>query len=117
MDENLEKLAVSHFSIWHACGGKEKGLLSSVLFPASFLKIVKNRLFSLLKKQEENPFNLKDWVLREAANLNALQEAGTFRYGQQLGTLPLGSFLKIPSVYMVMIAEKARSCALNIGSI
>ncbi|EMP39294.1 hypothetical protein UY3_03467 [Chelonia mydas] len=47
---------------------------------ASFLKIVKNRLFSLLKKQEENPFNLKDWVLREAANLNALQEAGTFRH-------------------------------------
>ncbi|XP_048674799.2 E3 ubiquitin-protein ligase RNF213 isoform X3 [Caretta caretta] len=47
---------------------------------ASFLKIVKNRLFSLLKKQEENPFNLKDWVLREASNLNALQEAGTFRH-------------------------------------
>uniref|UniRef100_A0A452ISC9 RING-type E3 ubiquitin transferase n=1 Tax=Gopherus agassizii TaxID=38772 RepID=A0A452ISC9_9SAUR len=52
----------------------------SVLFPASFLKIVKNRLFSLLKKQEENSFNLKDWVLREASNLNALQEAGTFRH-------------------------------------
>uniref|UniRef100_A0A452IRW8 RING-type E3 ubiquitin transferase n=1 Tax=Gopherus agassizii TaxID=38772 RepID=A0A452IRW8_9SAUR len=47
---------------------------------ASFLKIVKNRLFSLLKKQEENSFNLKDWVLREASNLNALQEAGTFRH-------------------------------------
>uniref|UniRef100_A0A8C0H5B1 RING-type E3 ubiquitin transferase n=1 Tax=Chelonoidis abingdonii TaxID=106734 RepID=A0A8C0H5B1_CHEAB len=53
---------------------KEDGL------KASFLKIVKNRLFSLLKKQEENSFNLKDWVLREASNLNALQEAGTFRH-------------------------------------
>ncbi|XP_074870414.1 E3 ubiquitin-protein ligase RNF213 isoform X2 [Carettochelys insculpta] len=47
---------------------------------ASFLKITKNRLFSLLKKQEENSYNMKDWVLREALNLNALQEAGTFRH-------------------------------------
>ncbi|XP_019338481.2 E3 ubiquitin-protein ligase RNF213 isoform X2 [Alligator mississippiensis] len=46
---------------------------------ASFLRISKNRLFSLLKKQEENSFHVGDWVLREASNLNALQEAGTFR--------------------------------------
>uniref|UniRef100_A0A8C8S421 RING-type E3 ubiquitin transferase n=1 Tax=Pelusios castaneus TaxID=367368 RepID=A0A8C8S421_9SAUR len=47
---------------------------------ASFLKISKNRLFSLLKKQEENAYKMKDWVLREALNLSALQEAGTFRH-------------------------------------
>ncbi|XP_075760215.1 E3 ubiquitin-protein ligase RNF213 isoform X4 [Pelodiscus sinensis] len=47
---------------------------------ASFLKISKNRLFSLLKKQEENLINKEDWVLLEALNLNALQEAGTFRH-------------------------------------
>lgn len=48
-------------------------------FAASFLKITKARLSSLLKKQEENSFHPKNWVLREASNLNALQEAGTFR--------------------------------------
>uniref|UniRef100_A0A8D0H9P7 Ring finger protein 213 n=1 Tax=Sphenodon punctatus TaxID=8508 RepID=A0A8D0H9P7_SPHPU len=48
---------------------------------ASFLEILKNRLFSLLKKQEESSVNtLKDWVVREASNLSALQEAGTFRH-------------------------------------
>uniref|UniRef100_A0A8B9G672 RING-type E3 ubiquitin transferase n=1 Tax=Amazona collaria TaxID=241587 RepID=A0A8B9G672_9PSIT len=47
---------------------------------ASFLKITKARLASLLKKQEENSFDPKNWVLREAFNLRALQEAGTFRH-------------------------------------
>ncbi|XP_042303497.1 LOW QUALITY PROTEIN: E3 ubiquitin-protein ligase RNF213, partial [Sceloporus undulatus] len=47
---------------------------------ASFLKITKSRLFSLLRKQEENSYTMKEWVLREASNLNALQEAGTFRH-------------------------------------
>ncbi|GAB0197590.1 E3 ubiquitin-protein ligase RNF213 [Grus japonensis] len=47
---------------------------------ASFLKITKARLYSLLKKQEENSFHPKNWVLREASNLSALQEAGTFRH-------------------------------------
>uniref|UniRef100_A0A8B9Q3I3 Ring finger protein 213 n=1 Tax=Apteryx owenii TaxID=8824 RepID=A0A8B9Q3I3_APTOW len=47
---------------------------------ASFLKVTKNRLSTLLKKQEENSFHLKNWVLREASNLSALQEAGTFRH-------------------------------------
>uniref|UniRef100_A0A8C3EPZ3 RING-type E3 ubiquitin transferase n=1 Tax=Corvus moneduloides TaxID=1196302 RepID=A0A8C3EPZ3_CORMO len=45
----------------------------------SFLKITKARLSSLLKKQEENSLHPKNWVLREASNLSALQEAGTFR--------------------------------------
>ncbi|XP_027705939.1 E3 ubiquitin-protein ligase RNF213 [Vombatus ursinus] len=48
---------------------------------ASFLQVFKARLFSLLKKQEENYFyNVKQWVVREASNQNALQEAGTFRH-------------------------------------
>ncbi|XP_062976188.1 E3 ubiquitin-protein ligase RNF213-like [Elgaria multicarinata webbii] len=45
----------------------------------SFLKITKCRLFHLLTKQEENIYTMGHWVLREASNLNALQEAGTFR--------------------------------------
>ncbi|XP_062362182.1 E3 ubiquitin-protein ligase RNF213 [Cinclus cinclus] len=47
---------------------------------ASFLKITKARLSSLLKKQEENSLHPKNWVLREASNVSALQEAGTFRH-------------------------------------
>ncbi|KAM6344814.1 E3 ubiquitin-protein ligase RNF213 isoform 2-T4 [Alca torda] len=47
---------------------------------ASFLKITKARLSNLLKKQEENSLHPKNWVLREASNLSALQEAGTFRH-------------------------------------
>ncbi|PKU34399.1 hypothetical protein llap_15296 [Limosa lapponica baueri] len=47
---------------------------------ASFLKITKARLSNLLKKQEENSLHPKNWVLREASNLGALQEAGTFRH-------------------------------------
>ncbi|XP_043855804.1 E3 ubiquitin-protein ligase RNF213 isoform X2 [Dromiciops gliroides] len=47
---------------------------------ASFLQVFKTRLFSLLKKQEESYlYNMKQWVVREASNQNALQEAGTFR--------------------------------------
>uniref|UniRef100_A0A8V1AN22 RING-type E3 ubiquitin transferase n=1 Tax=Gallus gallus TaxID=9031 RepID=A0A8V1AN22_CHICK len=51
---------------------KENGL------KASFLKMTRARLSSLLKKQEENSFQPKNWVLRAASNLSALQEAGTF---------------------------------------
>ncbi|NWZ10455.1 RN213 ligase, partial [Agelaius phoeniceus] len=47
---------------------------------ASFLKTTKARLSSLLKRQEENSLHLKNWVFREACNLSALQEAGTFRH-------------------------------------
>ncbi|XP_064532292.1 E3 ubiquitin-protein ligase RNF213 isoform X2 [Pseudopipra pipra] len=47
---------------------------------ASFLKITKARLSSLLKKQEEISLHPKNWVLREASNLSALQEGGTFRH-------------------------------------
>lgn len=48
---------------------------------ASFLRESKMRLHVLLKKQEENQVqSIKEWVTREAANQDALQEAGTFRH-------------------------------------
>ncbi|XP_047401153.1 E3 ubiquitin-protein ligase RNF213 isoform X1 [Sciurus carolinensis] len=47
---------------------------------ASFLRIAKMRLHVLLKKQEENQLCSQEWVAREAANQDALQEAGTFRH-------------------------------------
>ncbi|XP_048222860.1 E3 ubiquitin-protein ligase RNF213 [Perognathus longimembris pacificus] len=48
---------------------------------AAFLRVCKMRLHVLLHKQEENlPPGLKAWVSREAANQDALQEAGTFRH-------------------------------------
>ncbi|XP_075418440.1 E3 ubiquitin-protein ligase RNF213-like [Tenrec ecaudatus] len=49
-------------------------------FRASFLKVFKDRLYFLLKKQEETMYNQKEWVVREASNQDALQEAGTFRH-------------------------------------
>ncbi|KAM4663579.1 E3 ubiquitin-protein ligase RNF213-like [Discoglossus pictus] len=45
---------------------------------ASFLKILKVRLHGMLKSQEEISFNANKWVVREASNPDALQEAGTF---------------------------------------
>ncbi|XP_057630023.1 E3 ubiquitin-protein ligase RNF213-like [Chionomys nivalis] len=48
---------------------------------ASFLRESKMHLHVLLKKQEENQTpSQKQWVTREAANQDALQEAGTFRH-------------------------------------
>ncbi|XP_042525946.1 E3 ubiquitin-protein ligase RNF213 [Dipodomys spectabilis] len=48
---------------------------------AAFLCVSKKRLHVLLCKQEENLLcSLKAWVSREAANQDALQEAGTFRH-------------------------------------
>ncbi|XP_066472974.1 E3 ubiquitin-protein ligase RNF213 isoform X2 [Tiliqua scincoides] len=43
-----------------------------------FLRITKNRLLNLLRKQESS-YTVDQWVVREASNPNALQEAGTFR--------------------------------------
>ncbi|XP_069825251.1 E3 ubiquitin-protein ligase RNF213 [Dendropsophus ebraccatus] len=45
----------------------------------SFLKYLKLRVYNMLKTQEEQSYHAVDWVVREAANLDALQEAGTFR--------------------------------------
>uniref|UniRef100_A0A4X1UID3 E3 ubiquitin-protein ligase RNF213 n=1 Tax=Sus scrofa TaxID=9823 RepID=A0A4X1UID3_PIG len=48
---------------------------------AAFLAVAKMRLYVLLKKQEESsPFSVGEWVVREASNQDALQEAGTFRH-------------------------------------
>lgn len=48
---------------------------------APFSRVAKMRLHDLLKKQEETYVShMKQWVAREAANPDALQEAGTFRY-------------------------------------
>ncbi|KAI5277308.1 hypothetical protein MUG91_G144n75 [Manis pentadactyla] len=50
-------------------------------FKATFLRVSKMRLYVLLTKQEESYIcNMKEWVVREALNLDALQEAGTFRH-------------------------------------
>ncbi|XP_035509925.1 E3 ubiquitin-protein ligase rnf213-alpha-like [Morone saxatilis] len=43
-----------------------------------FRSIVRKRLHSLLKEYEDNIPNPKSWVLREASNVDALQEGGTF---------------------------------------
>lgn len=51
---------------------------------AAFLQAAKMRLHDLLKKQEDSYlFNIKQWVVREASNPDALQEAGTFRYREE----------------------------------
>ncbi|XP_037664815.1 E3 ubiquitin-protein ligase RNF213 isoform X2 [Choloepus didactylus] len=50
-------------------------------FKASFLRVSKTRLYVLLKKQEENCLHsVREWVVKEASDLDALQEAGTFRH-------------------------------------
>ncbi|XP_013827796.2 PREDICTED: E3 ubiquitin-protein ligase RNF213 isoform X3 [Capra hircus] len=55
-------------------------LLSLLDENTTFLLVAKMRLYVLLMKQEENAIcNVKDWVVREASNQDALQEAGTFR--------------------------------------
>ncbi|XP_051231949.1 LOW QUALITY PROTEIN: E3 ubiquitin-protein ligase rnf213-alpha-like [Dicentrarchus labrax] len=43
-----------------------------------FVKMVRKRLHSLLEDYEDSIPNPKSWVLREASNVNALQEGGTF---------------------------------------
>ncbi|XP_072560845.1 E3 ubiquitin-protein ligase rnf213-alpha isoform X2 [Paramormyrops kingsleyae] len=47
---------------------------------ATFLKIVKRRLHFLLRMRDENIASSKTWVFKEASNVDALQEGGTFRH-------------------------------------
>uniref|UniRef100_UPI00398E3990 E3 ubiquitin-protein ligase rnf213-alpha-like isoform X1 n=2 Tax=Pristiophorus japonicus TaxID=55135 RepID=UPI00398E3990 len=49
-------------------------------FKASFLAMMKQRLRSLLLKRDEESRNPTEWMVREASNLEALQEGGTFRH-------------------------------------
>ncbi|XP_069511290.1 E3 ubiquitin-protein ligase RNF213 isoform X2 [Ambystoma mexicanum] len=47
---------------------------------AAFLGFMKERLFDLLKKQEDSSMHASEWVIKEASNPDALHEAGTFRH-------------------------------------
>ncbi|GAA6104753.1 E3 ubiquitin-protein ligase rnf213-alpha-like isoform X4 [Tachysurus ichikawai] len=46
----------------------------------TFMEILKKRLHLLLKIREENADMPKNWVSREASNIDALQEGGTFKH-------------------------------------
>ncbi|TNN72678.1 E3 ubiquitin-protein ligase rnf213-alpha [Liparis tanakae] len=48
---------------------------------AEFLQTVKRHLHSLLATRESNTFSIQsNWVIKEASNIDALQEGGTFRH-------------------------------------
>lgn len=49
---------------------------------AGFLQSVKRHLYSLLATQDRNAFSFikSNWVIKEASNIDALQEGGTFRH-------------------------------------
>ncbi|XDV14216.1 hypothetical protein PO909_002393 [Leuciscus waleckii] len=47
---------------------------------AEFLKTLKKRIHSLLMAHDENTISANSWVSREALNIDALQEGGTFRH-------------------------------------
>ncbi|KAK0137548.1 E3 ubiquitin-protein ligase rnf213-alpha [Merluccius polli] len=51
-------------------------------FGGKFLRIVKRRLHSLLLTRDGNTFSSirSNWVIKEASNIDALQEGGTFRH-------------------------------------
>ncbi|XP_026862579.2 E3 ubiquitin-protein ligase rnf213-alpha [Electrophorus electricus] len=47
---------------------------------ATFLKMLKRRLHTLLITHDEHTVFPKNWVIKEASNIDALQEGGTFRH-------------------------------------
>uniref|UniRef100_A0A672LGP9 RING-type E3 ubiquitin transferase n=1 Tax=Sinocyclocheilus grahami TaxID=75366 RepID=A0A672LGP9_SINGR len=47
---------------------------------AEFIKALKKRLHSLLMAHDQNTISGKSWVSKEALNIDALQEGGTFRH-------------------------------------
>lgn len=50
------------------------------LLSGEFLQTVKRHLHSLLVTHDGNTFSSKsNWVIKEASNIDALQEGGTFR--------------------------------------
>ncbi|XP_029014016.1 E3 ubiquitin-protein ligase rnf213-alpha isoform X2 [Betta splendens] len=53
-------------------------LLSDEEFGGEFMLTVKRRLHSLLVTHDHNTFQ-SNWVIKEASNIDALQEGGTFR--------------------------------------
>ncbi|XP_053095106.1 E3 ubiquitin-protein ligase rnf213-alpha isoform X3 [Pangasianodon hypophthalmus] len=46
---------------------------------ATFLKTIKRRLHSVLMNHDEHTLSAKNWVFKEASNIDSLQEGGTFR--------------------------------------
>ncbi|KAM5170405.1 E3 ubiquitin-protein ligase RNF213-like [Mantella aurantiaca] len=72
-DENVENRSTRRIEILISLLSTEDQIKSS------FLKMLKCRLHKLLKAQEINIYYPERWVTREAANQDALQEAGTFR--------------------------------------
>ncbi|XP_048410924.2 E3 ubiquitin-protein ligase rnf213-alpha-like isoform X2 [Stegostoma tigrinum] len=55
-------------------------LTEDIEFKALFLSMTKQRLHSLLLRRDEESVNATEWMVREASNLEALQEGGTFRH-------------------------------------
>lgn len=49
------------------------------MLPDEFMKTLKKRLHSLLTAHDDNTILPRSWVIKEALNIDALQEAGTFR--------------------------------------
>ncbi|KAK3552318.1 hypothetical protein QTP86_010384 [Hemibagrus guttatus] len=45
----------------------------------TFLKTIKRRLHALLMNHDEHNLSAKNWVFKEASNIDSLQEGGTFR--------------------------------------
>lgn len=50
------------------------------MVPGEFLQTVKRRLHLLLSTQDGSFDTVNNWVIKEASNIDALQEGGTFRY-------------------------------------
>ncbi|XP_073713018.1 E3 ubiquitin-protein ligase rnf213-alpha-like [Misgurnus anguillicaudatus] len=55
-------------------------LLTLMTDNAEFLKTVKKRLHLLLRTHDENTISANSWVSKEALNIDALHEGGTFRH-------------------------------------
>uniref|UniRef100_A0A8B9GXZ7 RING-type E3 ubiquitin transferase n=1 Tax=Astyanax mexicanus TaxID=7994 RepID=A0A8B9GXZ7_ASTMX len=54
--------------------------LLTLLDNTSFMEALKKRLHQLLKAREDSTDMPKNWVSREASNIEALQEGGTFKH-------------------------------------
>ncbi|XP_040200941.1 E3 ubiquitin-protein ligase RNF213 isoform X4 [Rana temporaria] len=72
-EENVESRSTRRIEILISLLSTEDQIKSA------FLKMLMWRLHNLLKMHEENTLLPDQWVVREAANQDALQEAGTFR--------------------------------------
>ncbi|XP_051570261.1 E3 ubiquitin-protein ligase rnf213-alpha isoform X1 [Myxocyprinus asiaticus] len=76
---------------------------------AAFLKTVKQRLHSLLLTLDENTISAKSWVSKEAQNIDALQEGGTFRHALWKRVQAL-----VTPILAQLISIIDRDCNLNL---